>query len=75
MSFRTCLTVIGVLLGGLPAIAANAPPGGLLCAPFGPGGTWNLYQTSVTPLTWAKAQELAASTKDPKGGTDRKSVV
>ena len=71
MYLRTCLTAAGILMSGLPAIAANSPPGGLLCAPFGPGGTWNLYQTSVEPLTWTKAQELAAATKDPKGGTDK----
>ena len=53
------------------ACAQNAPPGGLLCAPFGPGGTWNLYQTSTEPLTWVKAQALAVATKDPQGGTDK----
>lgn len=53
----------------LNAAAQNSPPGGLLCAPFGPNGTWNLYQTSVVPLTWAAAQKLASETKDPKGGT------
>jgi hypothetical protein len=53
------------------ACAQTSPPGSYLCAPFGPGGTWNLYQTSADPLTWAKAVELAASKKDPKGGTDK----
>ncbi len=53
------------------ATAQTSPPGAFLCAPFGPGGTWNLYQTSTEPLTWAKAAALAASLKDPKGGTDK----
>jgi len=53
------------------ATAQTSPPGAFLCAPFGPGGTWNLYQTSTEPLTWAKAAALAASQKDPQGGTDK----
>ena len=71
MPLRSCLCTAAICLFALPVIAANAPPGGLLCAPFGPGGTWNLYQTSIEPLTWVKAQELAAAAKDPRGGTDR----
>jgi PA14 domain len=62
---------LAFLFAASAALAQNAPPGGLLCAPFGPGGTWNLYQTSLEPLTWAAAQKLAAETKDPKGGTDK----
>src|SRR6187399_147501 len=59
------------LAAAQPAFAGNFPPGDLLCGPFGPGGTWNLYQTSAEPLTWAKARELAAAAKDPRGGTDK----
>ena len=59
------------LLIASAALAQNAPPGGLLCAPYGPGGTWNVYQTSTDPLTWVKAQALAAATKDPAGGTGK----
>jgi len=51
--------------------ADNDLPMGLFCAPFGPGGTWNIYQTSAEPLTWVKAQEFSAATKDPRGGTDK----
>ena len=68
MHFRTCLCL---LLAASPAFSQNAPPGGILCAPFGPGGKWNIYQTSTDELTWAAAQKLAASTKDPAGGTDK----
>lgn len=60
-----------VCLTALPAIAGTSPPGGLLCGPFGPGGTWNLYQTSTEPLTWVKAWELASAAKDPRAGTDK----
>lgn len=59
---------------GLTTLSAGADkpsPDRLFCAPFGPGGTWNLYQTSAEPLTWVKAQKLADATKDPRGGTDR----
>lgn len=70
MEFRP-LPLFLFLLSAVSARAQNAPPGGLLCAPFGPNGTWNLYQTSTEPLTWAAAQKLASETKDPKGGTNK----
>ena len=42
-------------------------------APFGPGGTWNLYQFAGTaadrPRTWAAAEALAQSRTDPSGLT------
>jgi hypothetical protein len=42
-------------------------------APFGPGGTWNLYQfvgTAVDrPRTWASAQATAQARPDPSGLT------
>jgi hypothetical protein len=68
MHFR----LLAVLFCVVPLRAAdNVLPDGLFCGPFGPGGTWNIYQTSAAPLTWVKAQELAAATKDPRGGTDK----
>ncbi|MFO1491848.1 MAG: LamG-like jellyroll fold domain-containing protein [Kiritimatiellia bacterium] len=40
-------------------------------APFGPGGTWNLYQYRGTladrPRTWVDAENQAAATPDPSG--------
>ena len=40
-------------------------------APFGPGGTWNLYQFRGTladrPRTWIDAENQAAATPDPSG--------
>jgi hypothetical protein len=53
------------------SLAQHLPPGGYMTAPFGPGGTWNLYQTSMAPLTWTAAQELAEKTNDSRGGTGK----
>jgi hypothetical protein len=40
-------------------------------APFGPGGTWNLYQYRGTladrPRTWIDAENQSAATPDPSG--------
>lgn len=55
-----------------PLSAAPLTPGSFITAPYGPNGTWNLYQTSKEPLTWVEAQELAEKTEDPGGGTGRK---
>ena len=38
-------------------------------APFGAGGTWNLYQIVRVSQTWAKAAETARAMPDPLGGT------
>ena len=34
-------------------------------APFGLGGTWNLYQTNRVPLTWPQAEKQAEKIVDP----------
>lgn len=51
--------------------AQQGKPGELLTAPFGPNGTWNLYQPSKSPLSWTKAQEFAAAAPDPAGGSGK----
>lgn len=62
-----------LFLAGIPVMAGaqTAPHATFLTAPYGPGGTWNLYQTNNRPLTWARAQAEAASTPDPLGGTGK----
>ena len=49
--------------------AQHGNPGELLTARHGAGGTWNLYMPSEKPLSWAKAQALAAEKVDPAGGS------
>ncbi len=39
-------------------------------APFGTGGTWNLYQVVRVSETWAKACAHAQTMPDPLGGTE-----
>ncbi len=70
MLFHCCLRAAPLCVAALRA-AGDAPPAGLFCAPFGSGGTWNMYQTSTEPLSWVKAQEVAAAATDPRGGTHR----
>lgn len=62
-----------LLLAGFPivAIAQPAPHGTYLTAPYGPGGTWNLYQTNSIPSTWSQAQVKAEATPDPLGKTGK----
>jgi hypothetical protein len=64
--------VLLILLSATALHAQQAKPGELLTARYGAKGTWNLYMVSDKPLTWSKAQELAAGKVDPKGGTDKK---
>jgi hypothetical protein len=71
MSFRFLRPLLlSVLPSGL-ACAQQGKPGELLTARFGANGTWNLYQPSKAPLSWIKAQEQAAATPDPAGGTGK----
>lgn len=60
-----------LLLSVAAAHAQHSKPGEFITAPYGPGGTWNLYQVGKTPLTWLAAQKLAAGTTDPLGGSGK----
>ena len=66
---------LSLLLTGLamsPALLQAAWPDGThFTAPFGPGGTWNLYRAVSTPMTWADAQSAAERTVDPLGKTGK----
>ncbi len=48
-------------------IFESAQHGQYLTAPFGPGGTWNLYQAWTIPETWMQAQTRSETTVDPLG--------
>jgi hypothetical protein len=54
----------------LPANEVSGNPT-FYTAPFGPGGTWNLYQFRGTqadrPRTWTDAENQAAATPNPSG--------
>lgn len=52
--------------------AQTVPHGAYLTAPYGPGGTWNLYQANSVPSTWSQAQAKAEATLDPLGGSGKK---
>lgn len=52
--------------------AQPVPHGAYLTAPYGPGGTWNLYQANSVMTTWSVAQAKAEATLDPLGGTGKK---
>ena len=64
-----------LLLGALalaPAcLQAGWPDGTLFTAPFGPGGTWNLYKVVNTQMTWTDAQSAAERSVDPLGNTGK----
>ncbi|RYD63491.1 MAG: hypothetical protein EOP83_12030 [Verrucomicrobiaceae bacterium] len=64
-----------LLLTGLAwapaALQAGYPEGTLFTAPFGPGGTWNLYKSVSTPMTWTDAQSAAERSVDPLGKTGK----
>jgi hypothetical protein len=66
---------LSLLLTGLalaPAsLQAGWPDGTLFTAPFGPGGTWNLYKTVSRPMTWTEAQSEAERSVDPLGKTGK----
>jgi hypothetical protein len=52
------------------ALAGLTAAGELFTAPFGEGGTWNLYQCVSRPVTWNDAMRLAGEMKAPSGDTD-----
>ncbi len=56
----------------LPLFAQASPHGTFFTAPYGSGGTWNLYQASSTPKTWTQAQEQSEATIDPLGNSGQK---
>ena len=58
------------LLFAAPAFAQTTKPGTIYTAPFGPGGTWNLYQVVRVSETWAKACEKAQTMPNPLGSTE-----
>ncbi len=66
------LPSLWVALALAPAsLQAGWPDGTLFTAPFGPGGTWNLYQTVSTPMTWTEARLAAERSMDPLGKTTK----
>ncbi|MCW1921742.1 lectin-like protein [Luteolibacter arcticus] len=66
---------LSLLLTGLAlapaALQAGWPDGTLFTAPFGPGGTWNLYKTVSVPMSWTEAQSAAERSVDPLGKTGK----
>lgn len=66
------LSLLALPLVLQPASAQVVPHGTYLTAPFGPGGTWNLYQTNNIPATWTDAQAQAEAKVDPLGGSGKK---
>jgi hypothetical protein len=76
LSLALCLPLIANSLHAQQADPFAAPPvrqisGTYYTAPYGPNGTWNLYQAQQTPMTWTQAQETAAKLVDPLGGTGK----
>ncbi|RYD39350.1 MAG: hypothetical protein EOP85_16095, partial [Verrucomicrobiaceae bacterium] len=63
-----------LLLIAFPVAAAAQPHahGTYLTAPYGQGGTWNLYQTNSVASTWSEAQAKSEALVDPMGGTGKK---
>jgi hypothetical protein len=57
------------LAAGL-AVAIPAGAGELYTAPFGEGGTWNLYQRIERGVTWPEAMRLAEELKAPAGNPE-----
>lgn len=57
------------LVADLPVRAAS--DGTCFTAPYGPGGTWNLYRTVSVPMTWTQAQTRAEATIDPLGNSGK----
>ncbi|MEK7950035.1 lectin-like protein [Luteolibacter soli] len=67
---RLFVLLAGLIMAPLSAHAAW-PDGTLFTAPFGPGGTWNLYKTVSTPMTWVDAEAAAERSVDPLGKTGK----
>ncbi|MEO5915433.1 MAG: lectin-like protein [Luteolibacter sp.] len=61
------LIPLALKIGAMNLAAQVAPHDPYFTAPFGPGGTWNLYQFCSAPLTWTQAQEMAEKMSDPLG--------
>jgi hypothetical protein len=66
------LLLLAALAASPVSLHAQAwPHGTYFTAPYGPGGTWNLYMTVSTPMTWTEAQSLGERTVDPLGKTGK----
>lgn len=50
-------------------LASAAAKADLFLAPYGPGGTWKVYETVSTSLTWQNAQADAQTRVDPLLGS------
>lgn len=55
-------------LGALALLPLSASAE-LVQAPFGPGGTWNVYEVVTTPATFKDAHNAASAKFDPINGT------
>lgn len=66
------LTITSLLLSSVWVSAQQAPDGAYLTAPYGPGGTWNLYQARSFPMTWVEAETSAEAVIDPLGSSGKK---
>ncbi|MEK7950033.1 lectin-like protein [Luteolibacter soli] len=66
---------LSLLLAALAVAPMSAqagwPNGTLFTAPYGSGGTWNLYKVVSTPMTWTEAQSAAERSVDPLGKTGK----
>jgi hypothetical protein len=58
------------LLALITMVPCLASAGELFTAPFGEGGTWNLYQTINRNVTWDEAKRLAEELKAPGGNSE-----
>ena len=52
------------------ALTGISLAGELYTGPFGPGGTWNLYQFSDYSVTWNDAKLMAEQLKAPAGNPE-----
>ncbi|MEK7950036.1 hypothetical protein [Luteolibacter soli] len=65
------LPLIATLVAAPASLHAAWPNGTFFTAPYGPGGTWNLYKTVDTTMTWTEAQSMAERSVDPLGKTGK----
>ncbi|MEK7950032.1 lectin-like protein [Luteolibacter soli] len=68
---RLSLLLVALVAAPASLLAAVWPDGTLFTAPFGPGGTWNLYKSVATPMSWTEAQSAAERSVDPLGKTGK----
>ena len=54
---------------GVIGLTGAAAPAEVFLAPFGDGGTYRIYQTNGSLITWTAAQTAAQGTMDPLTGT------